>query len=120
MAILELHKLTLGGSVDGGATKVYYCLLRPETYTSIGSIVGITKVTDEAELNNAKTSVAELIGAGVAFRLQVDGKIGGRRRSFNLLCARDRIGTAMDGLKGKTVNSVVVGAARVKRRASFY
>lgn len=118
MAILVLHKVTLGA---GAAAKTYYCLLNPTTYTSIDAVVGISKVTEDSEKNSVKSDVAELIGAGVLFRIVCYGKSSdGKRRSFNILCTREKIGTALDGLEGKTIHGVTVGAGRIKRTATFY
>lgn len=120
MAILELHKINVGGG--GGVTgSNYYCMLNPNTYTSIASIVGIAKVTDEAEKNNPTYTVAELIRAGIVQRMICSGKATGNKpRSFNLLVARDKLSSALDGIKGKTINGVTVGAGRIKRTATFY
>lgn len=115
--IVKLHKVTVGGTVDGGG-KFYYCLLNPKTYTGIGSTVGITLASEE-EQNSVRASVAELLRAGIVFRLNVTSRTT-PKRYFNILCTRDKVNTALDGLAGKTVNGVVVGAARAKRTANFY
>lgn len=115
--ILKLHKVSLSGSVDGGG-KTFYCLLNPKTYTGIGSIVGITLVTDEAEMNNPRNSVADLIHAGIVFRLLLASKTS-PKKYFYILCTRDKIAAALDGLVGKTVNNVVVGTAKGKTAATF-
>jgi hypothetical protein len=117
--VLAKHKLTLTGSVDGGG-KTYYFLARPGTYASIGSTVGITLVTEQSEMNNPNTSVAELLGSGLAFRILCHGKSGGAMKYFNVLCSRDKIGTALDGVINKTINGVTLLAAKGKRRASFF
>jgi hypothetical protein len=116
--ILKLHKVTVTGASPDDA-KVYYCSLRPGTYTSISSIVGITEATD-TEQNNVRSDVAELIRAGVLFRMVCSGGTATARKSFNLLVTKDKIATAMDAIKGKSINGTTVGAGRVKRTATFY
>jgi hypothetical protein len=118
VAILTTHKVTVAGA-DANSAKVYYCKLRPGTYTSIETLVGIGEASDTEE-NNAITSVSELIRAGVLFRMVTSGGTLGNKKSFNILVTRDKISTAMDGIKGKTINGVIVKAGRIKRRASFY
>ncbi len=115
--ILVMHEIA--AKVSPTVTAKFYCLLNPDTYTDIGSIVGITKVTDESLLNNTTNSVAELIRSGVVFRLNVVTK-GKPKRYFYILCARDKIGTALDGVVGKSIKGKVLGAAKGKAKAYFY
>lgn len=115
--ILVLHKVSVAGSGSADA-KVFYCLLNPNTYVSIGTIVGISKASD-TEQNNTRSDVGELIKAGIVFRLNLATKTT-PKRYFHILCTRDKLGTALDGLVGKTINGKTVGAAKGRAKASFY
>lgn len=95
-------------------------MLNPNTYTSIDSVVGVSKVTSEAEMSEPNTRVSELIGAGIVFRVTASGKSGTNYRSYSFLVARDKIGTALDAVKGKTINGVSLSAGKIKRKATFY
>lgn len=115
--ILVMHEIVT--KISPTVTSKFYCFLNPNTYADIGSIVGITKVTDETLLNSTTNSIAELIHSGVLFRLNVVTK-GKPKKYFHILCARDKLGTALDGVVGKNVNGKVVGAAKGKAKASFH
>lgn len=93
-AILVLHRVTLS------ADEEYYFLAPPNSYTGdIGTATGISKAAD-SEQDRPETPVSKLVSNGKLFRLAASYKVGTKTRSVKLLCARTKIGTALDVLDG--------------------
>lgn len=113
-----LHRITLS------ADEEYYFLSRPETYASdIGTQTGIS-LAKETEQDNVETDVDKLVRKGKLFRVTVSYKAGTKRRTAKLLCAKNKLGTVLDGLNGKTYtgnngSSGVITSVRIAQKATF-
>jgi hypothetical protein len=113
-----LHRITLS------ADEEYYFLSRPETYTGdIGTQTGITKATD-TEQDRPEVDVDKLVRNGKLFRVTVSYKAGTKYRTAKLLCAKTKLGTVLDGLKGKTYtgnngSSGQITSVRIAQKATF-
>lgn len=113
-----LHRITLS------ADEEYYFLSRPESYAGdIGVQTGISKA-GETEQDRPPVPVANLVTNGKLIRVAVSYKAGTKIRTAKLLCARSKLGTILDGLKGKTYtgNNGVSGqivSTRIAQKASF-
>lgn len=113
-----LHKVTIS------ADEEYYFLTRPETYTGdIGTQTGVSKASD-TEQDRPPIPIGNLVTNGKLFRVVVSYKSGTRNRTAKLLCARNKIGTILDGLEGKTYtgnngSSGQITSVRIAQKATF-
>lgn len=122
MAKMTVHVATLaatgaGGGLDAGTT--YFFMQNDGSYTGLKGETGIDKASD-AQQDAPRYKVGELLARGILVRLSVSIKDGTRMKSRQILVTKDKVVTALETLKGKTMAGGIVSSARVPRRMSFY
>ncbi len=119
MALFTTLKVTTG-TAPNQAT--YWFLGKDDVYE--GDIATETGVSEAPALeqNRATTEVEELLGAGVLIRLVATiGTVGANdNQQVRLLCSREKLGTAIDSLFGKSIRNKSVLSVRVPRKATFF
>jgi hypothetical protein len=114
MPLFSTLKVTVG---SGTTAQSFYFRGRATSYnTAISTETGVS-AAPTAEQNKALTPVSELVSKGVLIRLAAST---GLNKQVKLLCARDKIGTAIDSLEGKTVNSLLIKSVRIPQRATYF
>lgn len=88
----------------------------PDLYDSIGSVVGVAKLTGEPPDGAGGGEVSDLMKNGQAIRIRIAYKIGTKRKTADILCAVDKIKTAIHALPSKTFNGGDVISAFFPRR----
>lgn len=83
-------------------------------YTSIGDIVGIKKMPENANVT-AEMSVSEVQRKGLAIRLRVRLK---NKKTNTILCAVEKVANARIALKGKAMNSSTISSVGIPRKRS--
>lgn len=101
------HILTING--------VQYGVDQAESdYTTIGDIVGIKKAPENSTVAMGM-SPSELQNAGLVVRINCRLK---NKKNNSLLCATDKLASALSGLKGKAMNGSTIAKASVPRKRS--
>lgn len=116
MPLFQTLKATSGTSGD----PVYYIKGRSDAYpTEIATLMGVS-VAPQNEQNKPTYRVEELTGKGILIRVVISYGTGDDRDEARLLCMRNKIETALDGLIGKNFNGAPITSARIPRKAVFY
>lgn len=116
--ILTLHEITAG---TGAGAKKYYCLLKPGIYkdADVKTATGIQEALP-ADYDQPPIPVGTLLQKGIVHRVRASGSKGtglaAKRVTHNLLVENGKLGTVIDGLKGKTIDGVVMTSAGFVRR----
>lgn len=119
MALFKTLKTTVGTAPN---QTTYYFRGRDDVYEDdIATETGVEEAP-AGEQNRARVEVEELLGAGVLIRLVATiGLVGDDETDqVKLLCRRDKLGTAIDNLFGKTIRGKSVLSVRVPRKATFF
>lgn len=96
------HKITIG------TTSVGVYLL--DEYAGIGTIVGVTKVTD-TNLPELSADVSDLVRRGAVARLKIAYESSGKRKYARILCDLDKLKTAVSALPGKSFKTGTITSA---------
>jgi len=116
---LKLHTTTIPGSGATPSARIIFFLAPDNTYTSIGTQTGI----DEAGVDDKDEvpyRVSDLLAKGFLIRLAVSYKDGGKMKVGKILCAKDKVATALEDLPTKAFRGGTITSARVPRRMTFY
>lgn len=122
MAKMTLHVATIGATTGGAAPDAgtkYFFLQDPATYTGLTTETGVDAAT-AAQLDAPRYKVGELLARGILVRVTASVKTGTVTRTRQILVTRDKVVTALEGLKGKAIAGGTISSARIKRRMSFY
>lgn len=103
MAARVPHKVVVG------TTSVGVYLL--DEYSSIGPLVGVTKVSD-TDIPAISGTVSDLVRRGAIARLKIGYEgTGGRRKYAHIICDLDKVKTAVSTLPGKSFKSGTIKSA---------
>lgn len=117
-AILQMYAAALGA--NSGAPGTYYFMQAPLSYAgTLDTVTGISAASD-AEKDMPQYKVEALLAKGILFRVVVNYEVAGKRKSSRILVTRDKLGTALDGLIGKSFRQGEIKSARIPRKATFY
>lgn len=112
--ILKLFRATIS------ADEQYFFLQAPNSYQgSLDTVTGISEAT-ETEQDRADTPVDRLLKVGVLFRVAIQYTSGTGRKTARLLVTRPKLGTALDGLIGKSFRGGEITKARIPRKAQYF
>lgn len=89
-------------------------IILPDTYDSIGSVVGVNKVTDSTKLA-VTAEVDDLKQSGVAIHLRCRVDFGGTRKTRKILCSMKEASSAVGQLIGKNYDGGTIKSASIKR-----
>lgn len=114
---LKKFRIILGASGD---EKEYYFFQNPTSYAgSLNTITGVRPATD-TEQDEPEISVAALLKSGKAFRVNIRYTGGATGyKSAKILVARDKVGTALDSLIGKTFRGGQIVKASIPGKSQF-
>lgn len=120
-AFLKLHKAVV---TRGTETDNYFFLARPDIYTGdVATQTGISEAAN-AEKDEPRYSVAELLGKGILKRVVTNASSGTgatlRRKTHRLLVVTAKSLTILDALVGKSIGGAVVDSVNVPRRKSLH
>lgn len=104
---LAAHIVTVGNIKFGVDQPV-------DDYTNIGDIVGIKKATPDADMDNFQP-VNALQRMGKVIKLSCRLK---NKKTNTILCAVDRVSSAIGKLRGKTLAGSTISSVTVPRRRS--
>lgn len=117
VAIFETVKVSAGVSP---ALRTYYFRTKAGLYDgTISTVTGITKAT-EAEEDEPTVNIGVLLQKGILIRVKGRQTVGGKKRTVNLVCARDKVGTILDGLEGTPYNGREIESASFPVRRTYY
>jgi hypothetical protein len=119
--ILTLHKAT---ATVGTTTDSYFFLARPSIYSGdIATQTGVSEATNE-EKDEPRYPISELLAKGILTRLVTYAVSGtgttARRKTHRLLVVKSKIGTALDGLRGKSIDGAVVDSVGFPRKRTLF
>ncbi len=100
--------------VGTGASAVIIAL--PDVYDSIGSAVGINKLTGDRPDGASGATIRSAMRDGSAIKVRISYMEGTKRRTSDVLCCVDNIKTALPLLTGKTYASQTIKTAYFPRR----
>lgn len=100
-------------TIDNDPVKSYASL--PDNYQNIGSIVGVTRLQAGDPVGTI-SDVEDLLEWGSAVRLSVRVDEGTEKKTYRVLCARDKITTAISGLIGEQYKGGEITAVSIPRR----
>jgi hypothetical protein len=103
---LQLHILTSGTSKIG--------ISEPDKYSAIADIVGVKKAEATDTVDDSAT-ISELKKRGKAVTLAAIDK---DKKSHRILCAIDKVASAMSALKGKSFGGKEIKSVSIPRRRS--
>lgn len=114
--ILKSYKVTVGA---GTATpSAYHFLQAPLSYEgSLDTVTGVVE-TPQAEQDMPLYKVSELLAKNIVIRMVVRYEVAGKRKTSRILVAKDKMGTALDDLIGKSFRLGQISKAYVPRKAS--
>lgn len=117
-AILKKYRATVGAT---GSEREYFFLQSPTGYGgAVDTATGITEATD-TEQDEPETSVAALLKSGKLFRVNIRYTGGATGfRTAKILVTREKLGTALDTLIGKTFRGGTIVKASIPRKAQFF
>lgn len=117
VAIFETVKVSVGASP---AIKTYYFRTKAGLYDgTIATVTGVSKVS-EAEEDEPTIDVGTLLQKGILIRVKGRQTVGTKKRTVNLVCARDKIGTILDALEGTPYNGREIESASFPVRRTYY
>lgn len=117
MAKLVLHKITIGVAP---AAQTFFFMAPDGLYEGHTAETGVDKVTLDAELDEPRVTVKELLGRGKVVRVAVRCKDGLKFKTYGMLVATSKLDTALGYFPKKTVKGNTCTSAGIKRRMSFY
>jgi hypothetical protein len=100
--------------VGSGSSAVIIAL--PDVYGSIGSAVGVNKLTGARPDGASGATVRSAMRDGSVIKVRISYMEGTKRRTSDILCSVDDIKTALSILPGKTYASQTVKTAYFPRR----
>lgn len=116
MAITK-GKPLVGHLVGSGASAIILEL--PDNYGSIGTLVGVQKLTGDPPDGASGTDIAEAIHNGQIIRLRVSYSEAGKRKTGDLICSVDKVKGAIKALRGKTYGGHTIKSAYFPTRRRF-
>lgn len=118
VAILKKFRATVGGA---GSEREYFFLQNPTSYGgAVDTVTGIRAATD-TEQDEPETSVGSLLKSGKVFRVNIrytGGPTG--FKTAKILVTREKLGTALDELVGKTFKGGQIVKASIPRKAQYF
>lgn len=114
---LVLHKLVTGIAPAGGT---FYFLAPQGMYAGITDKTGVDEVTADAEKDEPRIPVKELLGRGKAVRVAVRCKDGLKTKKFGILVATNKLDEALGSLPKTAVNGKTCTSCGIQRRQTFY
>lgn len=116
VAIFETVKVTAGTA----PAKTYYFRTKAGLYDgTIATVTGVSKAT-EAEEDEPTINLGTLLQKGILIRVKGRQTVGTKKRTVNLVCARDKIGTILDALEGTPYNGREIESASFPVRRTYY
>lgn len=116
-AIFETVKVSTGASP---ALRTYYFRTKAGLYDgTIASVTGVSKAS-ESEEDEPTVSIGVLLQKGILLRVKGRQTVNGKKRTVNLVCAREKAGTILDGLEGTPYNGREIESASFPVRRTFY
>lgn len=100
--------------VGSGANAVVVSL--PDVYGQIASTVGVKKLESDPPEDASGGEVSDLMRGGQALKIRISYKVGTKRKTSDILCAVDKIKTAMPALPSKNFNGGDIIRAYFPRR----
>lgn len=100
--------------VGTGANAVVVSL--PDVYGSIASVVGVAKLEGDPPNDASGGEVSDLMRGGQAIKIRISYKVGTKRKTSDVVCAVDKIKTAIQALPSKNFNGGDVIRAYFPRR----
>lgn len=116
-AFLKKYRATVGAA---GSEREYFFLQSATGYGgSVDTVTGITAATD-TEQDEPETSVASLLKSGKLFRVNIRYTGGSTGfKTAKILVTRQKLGTALDDLVGKTFRGGQIVRASIPRKATY-
>lgn len=100
--------------VGTGSNAVIIAL--PDVYGSIGSSVGVNKLTGDRPAGASSATVKSAMKDGSAIKVRISYMEGTKRRTSDILCSVEDIKVALPLLPGKTYSSQTIKTAYFPRR----
>lgn len=118
VAILKKYRATTGAA---GSEREYFFLQNPTSYGgAVDTATGITAAAD-TEQDEPETSVASLLKSGKLFRVNIRYTGGATGfKTAKILVTREKLGTALDTLVGKSFRGGTIVRASIPRKAQFF
>lgn len=117
MAIFETVKVSTGVSP---ALRTYYFRTKQGLYDgTIATVTGVSKAS-ESEEDEPTVSIGVLLQKGILVRVKGRQTASGKKRTVNLVCAREKVGTILDALEKTPYNGREIESASFPVRRTFY
>lgn len=100
--------------IENGGVK-FGCLLPENTYDGIATIVGVTPSAGSATTDH-NTTTSALVRSGEAGKISITILDGTKLRTRRILCAADKMSTAIGALPGNAFGTATIRSARFPRR----
>lgn len=99
--------------IQVGTAKIGF--LAQDNYSSIGPVVGITKLAAGDHVD-AMSTVGNLFKSGTALRMKIRYKAGSSTKTASIVCDINKAASAVGGLIGTSYKGGTVSSASLPRR----
>ena len=94
--------------------------MRPGIYTGgVSTATGIDAASAQQQ-DQPDIPIGRLLRKGYLVRVKGYYTKNNKQRSVNLLCAKDKVGTVLDGLENQAYNGTTIKSAGFPVRATYY